>query len=82
MKNKPDPALLWHSNLSNEIKKGTKISWAFYFKKVWKYHYFQHQESGLHIAVWHGFPRIVEILCQAGANLDIKNEVKKSHFLS
>ena len=37
--------------------------------------YPQHQESGLHIAVWHGFPRIVEILCQAGANLDIKNEV-------
>jgi hypothetical protein len=26
MKNKPDPALLRHSNLSNEIKKGTKIS--------------------------------------------------------
>ena len=36
----------------------------------------QHQESGLHIAVWHGFPRIVEILCQAGANLDVKNEVQ------
>jgi hypothetical protein len=26
MKNKPDPALLRPSNLSNEIKKGTKIS--------------------------------------------------------
>ena len=39
---------------------------------------FQHLESGLHIAAWHGFPRIVEILCQAGADVDIKNEV--SHF--
>jgi hypothetical protein len=26
-KNKPDPALLQPSNLSNEIKTGTKISW-------------------------------------------------------
>ena len=36
---------------------------------------FQHLESGLHIAAWHGFPRIVEILCQAGADVDIKNEM-------
>jgi hypothetical protein len=34
MKNKPDPALLRPSNLSNEItKKGTKISWDYPFKK-------------------------------------------------
>ena len=36
---------------------------------------FQHLETGLHIAAWHGFPRIVEILCQAGASVNTKNEV-------
>ena len=35
---------------------------------------FQHLESGLHIAAWHGFPRIVEILCQAGARVNTRNE--------
>jgi hypothetical protein len=32
MKNKPDPALLRPLNLSNEIKKGSKISWDYPFK--------------------------------------------------
>jgi hypothetical protein len=31
MKNKPDPVLLWASNLSNKIKKDTKISWDYPF---------------------------------------------------
>jgi hypothetical protein len=34
MKNKPHPALLWTSYLSNEIKKDTKISWEYLFAKV------------------------------------------------
>ena len=42
---------------------------------------FQHLETGLHIAAWHGFPRIVEILCQAGASVNIKNEVGTSIFI-
>jgi hypothetical protein len=35
MKNKPDPAPLRPSNLSNEIKKCTKISWDYPFKAFW-----------------------------------------------
>jgi hypothetical protein len=31
MKNKPDPAILGPSNLSNEIKKDTEISWDYPF---------------------------------------------------
>ena len=38
----------------------------------------QHQESGLHIAAWHGFPRIVEILCEAGASLNLHNEEQET----
>ena len=38
----------------------------------------QHQESGLHIAAWHGFPRIVEILCEAGASLHLNNEEQET----
>jgi hypothetical protein len=32
MKNKPDPAMLQTSDLSNETKKDTKISWDYPFK--------------------------------------------------
>ena len=38
----------------------------------------QHQESGLHIAAWHGFPRIVEMLCEAGASLNLNNEEQET----
>lgn len=35
----------------------------------------QHLDTGLSIAAWHGFPKIVQSLCMAGANLNLKNEV-------
>ena len=38
----------------------------------------QHQESGLHIAAWHGFPRIVELLCEAGASINLNNEEQET----
>jgi hypothetical protein len=51
MKNKPHPALLWPSNLSNEIKKGTKISWDYPFNElayktyfIKTVHYYQNPE--------------------------------------
>lgn len=32
-------------------------------------------DTPLHIASWHGYASIVEIMCKAGAGLDLKNEV-------
>jgi hypothetical protein len=36
MKNKPDPALLQPSNLSNETKKGTNIWWDYSYNALTK----------------------------------------------
>ena len=36
---------------------------------------FQHQDTALHVAVWHGFPRIVRALCKAGSCVTYQNEV-------
>lgn len=37
--------------------------------------FYQHQDTALHIATWHGFPRIVRSLCKAGASVTYQNEV-------
>lgn len=42
----------------------------------------QHGETAILIAVWHGFPKIVHILGEIGADTNIRNKVRKATTLS